>query len=118
MFNEGKLAIFNTEVEPLSTGDKVFTYADKIVNIDELRKALNSDNRLVVIRNHVGIWSSATECQTFINTDRLAPETDYEETYTFTHWGRSLSGATNRKIVMSFKGKGKNAVLKASYFSS
>lgn len=130
MFNEGKLAIFNTMVEPKTSGTKIFRASDKIVNIDELRKALNDDTKLVVIRNNVSKWSDATETQTFVNTDKLTPEIEetgegeeieiiqYDCTYTFSHWGRSLSGTTHRKIIMSFKGEGKNAILKATYFNS
>jgi hypothetical protein len=126
MFNKGNVVIFNTTVEPKNSGTRIIKASDKLVNIDELRNALANDDKFVVIRNHVSKWSDVTECQNFINTDRLVPEVvtvgdetiEYEATYTFTHWGRSLSTATNRKIVMSFRGKGKDAELRATYYSS
>lgn len=125
MFNVGNVIIFNTTVEPKSSGTRIIKASDKLVDIDALRKALDDDSKLVVIRNHVGKWSDATSHQNYLNTDKLVPEVEegedgvhYDATYTFTHWGRSLASATNRKIVMSFKGKGKNAILKATYYSS
>ena len=126
MLNKGNVIIFNTTVEPKTSGTRIIKASDKLVNIDELRKALADDSKFVIIRNNVRKWSDATVHQNYINTDKLVPEEvtigeetiQYEETYTFTHWGRSLSTATNRKIVMSFRGKGKNAELRATYFSS
>ena len=115
MLNKGNVVIFNTTVEPKTSGTRIIKATDNLVNIDELRKSLNDNSKVVIIRNNVSKWSDATELQNYINTDKLVPEVvtigddeiAYEETYTFTHWGRSLSSATNRKIVMSFRGKGK-----------
>lgn len=118
MYNSSEIRIFNTEVEPANSGSKIFNQSDGIINIDDLRKSLEDDSTLVVIRNHVKEWSVATEIQSFINTGRLIPEEGYECTFVFAHYGHTLDAVTNRKIIMSFEGKGNDAVLKASYFSS
>lgn len=116
MFNIGNVCIFNTMVQPMTDGTKTFTAEDKIIDIGEFRKCLSNLDNVVMIKNDVSKWSSGSKVQCYINTDVLYPEDGFEESYTFTHYGRSLAMITNRKMRLSFKGTGKDAVMKATYF--
>lgn len=118
MFNTGKLRIFHTAVEPLSSGFRIFTKDDKIVDIDELHRALLNGSVFTVICNDVSAHSEYTEKQYFIVTDKLKAEDGYEDTFMFSHFGRSSASITNRKIMMSFSEIGEEPKLKATYFNS
>lgn len=110
------LSIFYTQVEPLTSGSKIFLDKE-IIDINDFYEAICDCGEYVVICNNVDKYSDATKQQVFVLTDYLEPEDGYDITVTFTHFGRSLSAITNRKIVMSIK-SGNNAKLKATYFNS
>lgn len=116
MYSKAETCIFYTNVEPLTEGTRIFK-KDEIVDINELHNCLNDSSKFVVVCNDVSAFSSATEKQYFIVSDKLTAEEGYDDTYMFTHNGRSSVAVTNRKIMMSFKG-GDNPVLKATYFAS
>lgn len=101
MFTRNTICTFRTAVQPLSSGTRIIKQSDKLFDINELHKLLN-DGEFVVVANDVSKWSDATEEQYYIFTDKLKTEAGYADTYVMTHWGRSLSGATNRKYVLSF----------------
>lgn len=116
MYTKAETCIFYTEVEPLSDGTRIFK-KDEIVDINELHECLNDSSKFVVVCNNVSKHSSATEEQYFIVSDKLTAEDGYDDTYMFTHSGRSTVAVTNRKIMMSFKW-GDEPILKATYFAS
>lgn len=117
MYTDSKVCIFNTNVEPLTSGSRVFK-KDEIVDINELHECLKDSSKYVVICNDVSAHSSATKKQYFILTDVLTAEDGYEDTYMFSHMGRSSVGVTERKIMMSFSEVNDNPTLKATYFAS
>lgn len=118
MFTNGLVKMYHTQVEPLSTGERIFNNDDHIVDINELHKTLCVGVDLVIIANDVSLWSDATEIQYYVMTDRLSAEVGYEHTFVFSHYGRSGVGATNRKLMLSFSEVKDNPVMKASYFNS
>lgn len=118
MYVKGEVKIFHTSVEPLSSGYRIFRNDSHIVDIHELHRELLEGCSFVVICNDVSAHSENTEKQYFICTDKLVAEDGYADTFMFSHFGRSQTGATNRKIMMSFSDLESEPVLKATYFSS
>lgn len=112
MFSLRSIYLLEVEIEPKSTGSRVFISND-LFDINELHKALN-DGNLVAFVNNVSNWSDATEKQYFILTDKVKPADGYKDAYVFTHYGRSRSGVVNRKIVMNFD----DTTMMAEYFAS
>lgn len=112
MFSLRHIYLLEVEIEPKTTGSRVF-FNNDLFDINELHKALN-DGHLVAFVNNVRHWSDASEKQYFILTDKVTPAQGYKDAYVFTHWGRSNSGATNRKIIMNFD----DNTMMAQYFSN
>lgn len=117
MYSEAKVCIFNTNVEPLTSGSRIFK-KDEVVDIEELHSCLKDSSKYVVISNNVSAHSSATKVQNFILSDVLYPEAGYDDTYMFSHMGRSSVGLTERKIMLSFGTQNGEVVMKATYFAS
>lgn len=117
MFNYGIIRVYHTNVEPLSSGTRVFTDGDNIVDIEELHRQLANGN-IVMLVNDVSEHSSATKKQYYMVSDELTAEEGYSDTFAFTHYGRSLASVTNRKLVLSFAEKSNGWEMKASYFDN
>lgn len=117
MYSEAKVCIFNTNVEPISSGSRTFTQ-NEVIDIAELQECLKDSSKYVVISNDVSAHSQATKKQNFVVTDVLYPEEGFDETYMFTHTGRSATTVTMRRIMMSFGEANGEPILKATYFAS
>lgn len=117
MYSEAKVCIFNTNVEPISSGNRTFKQ-NEVIDIVDLLECLKDSSKYVVISNDVSAHSEATKKQNFIVTDVLYPEEGFDATYMFTHTGRSASAVTLRRIMMSFGTQNGEPILKATYFVS
>lgn len=117
MFNILETCMINTNVEPLQSGSRIFRQNEKF-DINELHRVMNDNSKFVVICNDVSANSEKTKKQLYIMTDVLTAEEGYADTYMFAHYGRSESGATNRKLMLSFSEINDEPTLKATYFNS
>lgn len=112
MYSLKQIYFLEVEIEPKNSGTRVFI-DNSLFDINELHKILNEGN-LVAFVNNVSNWSDATDKQYFILTDKVKPAQGYKDAYSFSHYGRSNSGAVNRKIIMNFD----DTTMMAQYFGS
>lgn len=115
MYSSAEVVIFNTVAEPQNSGTRIIKQSDSVVDINELHRALLDSSKFVVVSNDVSKWSEATERQNFIITDKLVTEEGYVDTFVMSHFGKSLSATTNRRIVLSFSEFSDEPTIKATY---
>lgn len=115
MYNETKVAVFHSAVEPKASGTQILSSKEAGIDVDELHNALLNDGLYVVICNNVEKYTDVCIEQHFIISDKLPAEEDYEDTWVISHFGKVLTGATNRKNIISFKGTGASALMKVTF---
>lgn len=119
MFNKLETICFRTAVQTV-TGAKDYTMEDKILDINEFHKALNDKTKEVILINDVSKWTGTDSYELYYHvTAKVKPVEGFDDCYVFTCYSRSGTGSViNRKIAMSFKGSGEDAILHAVAYAS
>lgn len=114
MYTKGTLAIFHVNTTGQSTGERVVTNADGIVDINELHISLNDPSRVVKLCLHSTNGVTVSE-QYFDCTAKLVAEKD---TYVFSVDTRNESSVVVRKMIMEFNDFDEEEKITVKYFSS
>ena len=113
MYNLDNMCIFHVDTINQTSGERIVTIADGLININELHHALNCADKIVRLCLHLPSTSKIRE-QYFDCVAKLNREKD---TYVFSHFGRNIVAPIVVKMVMEFNDFDEEPYIKIQFFS-
>lgn len=113
MYNVDNICVFHVDTINQTSGERIVTDADGLIDINEFHSALNHADKIVRLCLHLSgknkIREQYFDCVAKLNRDK--------DTYVFSHFGRNVTAPIIVKMVMEFNDFDEEPYIHIQFFS-